>query len=754
MTVAILIGLWITDELSFNTYFRNHSRLAQVMINQTHEGIIYTGGTISVPMADPLRTQHGDNFEAVSLVSFNNDYLLAFEGKKLTGSGVWVEPDFPEMFTLKMLHGKREAMSDPSTVILSQSLALALYGEENPVGKALRIDNDLDMTVGGVYEALPHNTTFFSTQILLPWSHKANFRNRVTNWLNHNSRLFVQLAEHAQIDLVNESVKDIPADHIEDWKEEIMLHPMDKLHLYNEFQNGKATGGKIQFVVLFAIIGGFVLLLACINFMNLSTARSEKRSREVGIRKTVGSARGQLIFQFLVESLMVAFIALVISLLLAQLSIPFFNILADKKIYIPWEMPSFWFLMVGFAILIGVMSGFYPAFYLSSFRPVKALKESSGTGLRPALFRKVLVVIQFTVSISLIVGTIVIFRQIQYAKDRPAGYTRSGLISVFINTPELRRKADVIRHDLLISGAVDNVALSSQSAAHFNNNNSVEWRGKAPELIIFFRNVNVTAEFGKTIGWTIKNGRDFSEKFTNDSASVIVNETAVEVMGFDDPIGETVSYNDEDFKIVGVVGDMITQSPYEPTEPAIFFMKGFTGVFTIRINPDITESDALGKVARVFKRYNPDAPFDFSYVDEVYNRKFSNEKHLGDLAGLFTLLAIFISLLGLVGLSSFVAEQRTREISIRKVLGASVTGVWKMLSKSFLILVTISVLVATPIAYFILNNWLLQYAYRTEISWWIFLIAGFAGLFLTLLTVSYHALKAANTNPVNTLRSG
>ena len=754
MTVATLIGLWISNELSFNSYFKNHSHLAQVMLNQTDEGIIYTGGTIAAPVADPLRTQHGDSFESVSLVSFNNSYLLAFGEKKLSARGMWVEPVFTEMFTLTMLQGSREALLDPSTVLLSQSLALALFGDDNPVNRTLRIDNDLNMTVGGVYEDFPHNTTFFSTKMLLPWANSANFINSVTNWRNHNCRLFVQLVDNTRIDAVNENIKSLPTPHIKEWKEEIMLHPLDKLHLYNEFENGKAVNGRIQFVILFGIIGGFVLLLACINFMNLSTARSEKRSREVGIRKAVGSARRQLINQFLVESVMVAGIALVFSMLLTQLSLPFFNILADKQISIPWGNAGFWLLILGFAILSGGISGCYPAFYLSSFRPVRALKGSFKAGYQAIISRKVLVVIQFTVSITLIIGTLVVFRQIQFAQDRPAGYTRSGLISVSVNTPELRNHSEAIRNDLLQSGAVDNVAMSSQSAAHFSNNTSIEWRGKDPGFIIFFRNVNVTPDFGKTIGWTIKEGRDFSRAFATDSGSVVLNETAIQIMGLKNPLEETVKYRGEDFKIVGIVKDMVTQSPYEPIEPTIFFMEGFLGVFTIRINSNLPVRDALSKIEQVFKKYNPDSPFNFSYVNQTFNRKLSNEKHIGNLAGLFTLLAIFISLLGLIGLASFVAEQRTKEISIRKVLGATVLNLWQMLSKDFLILVTLSGLIAVPIAYYFLRDWLQQYAYRTEISWWIFALAGLGGLLLTLLTVSFQAIKAAMANPVKSLRSG
>jgi putative ABC transport system permease protein len=753
IAVALLIGLWIWDEVSFDSYFQNRDRLARVMLNQSSKGETYTGGTIAMPLGDALRTNYTNEFSAVSLTSWNNDHVLTVGDKKLSGPGMWVQRDFPEMFTLEMLAGNRDALKDPSTVMLSASLAKALFGDTDPLNKTIMIDNKLDMNVGGVYEDLPHNTTFYNTALLLPWDNQANWMNTQTDWMNHCGQLYVQLQDHVDLEMASEKIKSLPTPYVKEWKEEVMLYPISKLHLHNEFKNAKAVGGRIEFVLLFGTIGLFVLLLACINFMNLSTARSEKRAKEVGIRKTVGSLRGQLIGQFLSESIVMACLAFMLSLLLVQVSLPFFNTLADKQISIAWNNPVFWMLALSFTLFTGIISGSYPAFYLSSFKPVKVLKGVFRPGRFALLPRKVLVVIQFTVSVTLIIATIIVFRQIQYAKDRPAGYSRNGLITVNINTDDLASHYDVVRNELLQSGAVENIARSSLSAAHFGNNTVVEWEGKDPELVVFFRYVTITTDFGKTIGWTIKEGRDLSSEIASDSAAVLLNERAATLTGFKNPVGEKVTYKGASYVIAGIVNDMVTQSPYEPIEPAIFFLDGWLGVITMRINPAVPVGEALAKIEPVFRKYNPGSPFEFKFVDEEFGRKFSDEERFGNLASFFTILAIFISCLGLFGLSSFVAEQRTKEIGIRKVLGASIADLWKMLSKDFVMLIIISLFIAAPIAYYFMKDWLEHYTYRTEISWWIFVLAGTGLMLITLLTVSYQAVKAAVANPVRSLRS-
>lgn len=752
MAVALLIGLWIWDEVSFDSYYKNHSRLAQVMVNQTYKGETYTAESVSMPLGDAVRNQYTDDFKHTSLASWNSNHIIKSGDKKLSGEGMWVQGDFPAMFTLAMIFGERTALKDRSSILLSQSLAKALFGNDDPMGKTVRIDDKFEMTVGGVFENLPANTSFSETNLLLPWDNKENRLNAQKDWSNHCGQLFIELADKADFNKTNAKIKSLPTQHIRDWKEEALLQPIDKLHLYNEFENGRAAGGRIQFVWLFGIIGVFVLLLACINFMNLSTSKSEKRAKEVGIRKVMGSLRGQLIWQFLSESVIMALLSFILAITLVQLSLPFFNDLADKQMHITWESPAFWILATGFTLFTGIVAGSYPAFFLSSFRPIKVLKGTFIEGRFASLPRKILVVVQFTVSIVLIIGTVVVFRQIQYAKDRPVGYTRKGLITVPL-TQGLVGHYNVIRNELLQTGAVDNMAESSQPATYFNNNNSIEWKGKDPGTVVFFRNVNVTPDFGKTIGWKIKEGRDFSIDFGTDSGSVILNEAGAKITRLEKPIGETIKYDGKTYTIVGIAKDMITQSPYEPPEPSIFFCEGWMGVVTLRIKATAKIREALAKIEPIFKKYDPESPFEFKFIDNEYAKKFSNEQRIGNLASVFAILAVFISCLGLLGLASFVAEQRTKEIGIRKVLGATVFNLWKMMSQDFVMLVIISCVIAIPIARYFLEEWLQRFDYRTAISWNVFAQVGIGALIITLLTVSFHAIKAAITTPVKSLRA-
>jgi hypothetical protein len=427
--------------------------------------------------------------------------------------------------------------------------------------------------------------------------------------------------------------------------------------------------------------------------------------------------------------------------------------MAGKAIVFPWGRGMFWMLTVGFTLFTAILSGSYPAFYLSSFKPVSVLKGAFVAGRFSALPRRVLVVLQFTVSIALIIGTLVVFQQIKFAKERPTGYNRSGLIDVSMNTPALHEHFEAIRHELLQTGAVAEVARASQSPAEFRNNVSIDWSGRDPENVIFFYNVSVTPEFGKTVGWKIIEGREFLRGSPADSSGVIVNEKAVAVMGMKSPVGENIVLQGTTFKIIGVVNDMVTRSPYEPIEPAIFFLRGWFQVITIRLDAAMSVQDALAKVEPVFKKYDPSAPFDYSFVDQSYGAKFSAEERVGKLASIFSGLAIFISCLGLFGLSSFVAERRTKEIGIRKVLGASIINLWQLLSKEFVVLVVISWGVAIPLAFYYMNDWLQQFQYRVTLSWAVFVFAAFGAMVLTLVTVSYQAIKASLARPVESLRS-
>jgi putative ABC transport system permease protein len=755
MAVAMLIGLWIWDELSFDHYHSNHDKLARIMATQTFSGETATGPTTTVPVEKELRTKYAGDFKRLSL-TWNSTNILAAGDKKISRPGLWAQPDLPEMLTLKMNKGSRNAFKDPSSIMLSQSVATALFGNDDPVNKTVRVDNKTDMKVAGVYDDLPRNTTLYGTKFLLPWDNKANWWNtQVDAWSNHGCQLIVEVNDGVAFNKASDKIKKITQEHGYVGSNELLsLHPMNNWHLYSEFKNGKEVGGRIQFVWLFGIVGGFVLLLACINFMNLSTARSEKRAKEVGIRKTIGSMRTQLIGQFLSESLLISFLALLFALSMAQLSISFFNGIADKNMSIPWTTPLFWLMTIGFACITGIISGSYPAFYLSAFEPVKVLKGTFRVGHFAALPRKVLVVVQFTVSIALIIGTIIVYRQVQFAKSRPVGYAREGLISVVMNTPEIYGHYDAMRNDLVQTGAVEDMAESNSSVTQiWSNNNGLNWEGKDPNSDPLFGTIAVTHDFGKTVGWKITEGRDFSRNF-NDTGAFILNEAAVKVTGMKNPIGKKMKWLDKDHVIVGVIKDMVMESPFKPTIPTVFHLSpDWVSLITVKIKTGIPLREAVVKIEPVFKKYNPASPFEFKFIDEEYAQKFSDEERIGNLATFFAILAIFISCLGLFGLTSFIAEQRTKEIGIRKVLGASVINLWRMLSKDFVFLVVLSCFIAIPIAYYFLNEWLQNYDYRAKISWWIFVAAGMGALVITLLTVSFQAIKAAIANPVKSLRT-
>jgi putative ABC transport system permease protein len=755
MAIALVIGLWISDELSFDHYHTRHSRIAQGMVIQSMRGETYVGDVVSMPMGQALRTQYKDLFTRTALTYGGNDHLIGYGDKKLTVPAIWAQKELPEIFTFHMLKGAIKAADDPSTALISRSLATALFGNDNPINKDIEINNSLHMRVGGVYDDLPRNTTFAGVKLVMPWYNKENtYRNTNTKWDDHNGRLYVEMNDGITAEQATSRIRKLPTPNITGWKEECMVYPLDKAHLYNEFKQGKTAGGRIQFVWLFGIIGSFVLLLACINFMNLSTARSEKRAKEVGIRKTMGSLKRQLIAQFLSESILVAFLAFILSITLTQLSLPFFNAVAAKEMVLPWGKIFFWLMALGFVLFTGILAGSYPAFYLSRFDPIQVLKGTFRAGRSASMPRKVLVVLQFTVSLTLIIGTVIVFRQIGFAKDRPVGYTREGLVFVNMNTPGLTDHYDAIRQDLLQQGLVENVTASSMKPTGFNNNNGLDWRGKRPDQgSVWFRNVNVDWDFGKTVGWHVLQGRDFSHAFTTDSSSMILNEAAAKVIGIPNPIGETMKFFGKNYKVVGVVNDMVTNSPYDKIEAAIFLGDGYHSYIIARIRQGLATSQAIAGMESVFKKYNPGNPFVYNFIDEDYTHKFESEVRIGHLSTVFTSLAIFISCIGLFGLASFVAEQRTKEIGVRKVLGAGVLTLWGLLSKDFMKLVVLSFCISMPLAYFAMNKWLQGYEYHTAISWWIFAASGLGILMVTLLTVSFQSLKAANMNPSKSLRA-
>ena len=759
MAVAMLIGLWTWDELSYNKSFPNYDQIAQVMQNQTYNGVVGTQPHNPMPLGNALRTQFGPSFKYVVMSSATFPTILSVGDKKFTKDGRYIESDAPDMLSLHMIHGARTSLKDPNSILLSRSVAQAFFGDQDPIGKALKINNSTDVKVAGVYTDFPENSTFNDVLFLAPWDIIARDTKNKDDWDANQFMTYVQLADKANSDQVSARIKDIKMKQVpqesKSYKPEMFLFPMARWHLYSDFKNGVSAGGRIQYVWLFGLIGVFVLLLACINFMNLSTARSEKRAKEVGLRKAVGSLRTQLVIQFFTESLLVVGVAFVLSIGLVVLLLAPFNGLAGKQLAIVWGSPYFWLCSMGFILLTGLLAGSYPALYLSSFQPIKVLKGVFRVGRLAAIPRKVLVVVQFTVSVTLIIGTLIVYRQIQYVQSRPIGYERNGLIIVQTPAPTLHAHFDAIRAELKQTGAIDEMAEShSPMTDLFLALADFDWPGKDPNLQASIGVIQVTHSYGKTVDWQLKQGRDFSRAITSDSSGIVLNESVVKLMGLQQPLGKIIKLRTLSLRVIGVIKDMVMESPYEPVRPSVYLINDRKGNFAIlKLASQISSHEALAKIEATLKKYDPESPFDFKFVDQEYARKFDDEVRIGTLALVFTGLAILISCLGLFGLASFVAEQRTKEIGVRKVLGASVLNVWGLLSKEFVVLVSIAFGTATPIAYYFLSNWLQQYSYRSEISWWIFAASGVGALAITLLTVSYQSVKAALLNPVKSLRS-
>lgn len=763
MAVAMLIGLWVHDELTFDKYHKNYDRISQVMQHANFNGNWETQVANPALMGPEIKSKYGSDFKYVVQASWEGGHLLSIGDKHISKDGIYFEADAPDMLTLNMLKGTRAGLKDPYSIMLSASAAESIFGKDDPINKTLKLDRSVDVKVTGVYEDLPDNTSFRGIKIMLPWElwliQNQWAKEMKEPWGSNFSQTFAQIADNADLDKVSAKIKNVKLNNVGDEEKKyqwaVFLQPMSKWNLYNEFKNGKNTGGNIRYVWLFGIIGVFVLILACINFMNLATARSEKRAKEVGIRKTVGSLRWQLIKQFFAESYVVVLLSFMLSLILVILLLPLFNEVAGKKIEVPWSNPVFWLSNLVFILITGLLAGSYPALYLSSFQPLKVLKGTFRVGRFASIPRKILVVTQFTVSVMLIIGTIIIYQQIQYAKDRPIGYVRNGLINLGMEK-EIREHYEVVRTELINSGAIEEMAASNSPLTQvWNTNGGFDWEGKDPNLAVDFPNNRVSYEFGKAVNWKIKEGRDFSRDFATDSMAFVINESAAKFLNLKEPVGKILKWNDRPFTIVGIVNDIMQESPFYPVRPTLYHIGKYENMYNLilRLNPRQNAKQSLSKIEQVWKKYTPTVPFDYQFVDEAFGNKFRAEERIGKLSSYFAILAIFISCLGLFGMASFVAEQRTKEIGIRKVLGASIVGLWRLLSTEFVILVILSCIIAAPIAYYYLNNWLTNYDYRITIGWQVFVLAAVAALAITLITVSFQAIKAAIANPVKSLRT-
>ncbi|WP_375587604.1 ABC transporter permease [Flagellimonas aurea] len=768
MAVTLIIGLWVQDELSYNDYNTKKDKIAQIFQSQTFNGETGTGPAIPRPLEKAFRDGYMDNFEYLVMSSWTTSQYLKYKETSISREGNFMQREAPEILDIKILKGERDGVREINSIMLNESTAKALFGDEEPIGKVIEVNSQYDMMVTAVYEDLPFNASFNDTEFIMPWDKYVSVNEWIKNaedqWGNNSFQMFVQIADNTTMESVTSKILEVKQKLNENSREfnaQLFLFPMEDWHLRSSFENGKQAGGRIKYVWLFGIIGGFVLLLACINFMNLSTARSEKRAKEVGIRKSIGSQRSQLINQFLGESFLVVSFAFAIAVLIVVASLNGFNNLARKEISFPWGSLAFWGVSLVFITVTALLAGSYPALYLSSFRPVDVLKGTFKAGKHSGLPRKILVVVQFTVSVAFIIGTVIVMQQINYAKNRPIGYDKEGLVQIPTMSQDFTGKFELMRDEFINSGAVVEMSTSSAPTTNiWSNRSGFVWEGKPEGFQEDLAWTEVSPEYAKSLNLKIVEGRDFSREFPSDSNAVLINETAVKYMGLKNPIGKFIKDDDEEdpsppLKIIGVVQDMIAQSPYEPVKQGmyVFDKYGNASYYNMRLNPSQSASQNIAVIERVFKEHFPNIPFQYDFVDEEYAEKFASEERIGTLSGIFTALAILISCLGLFGLTSFVAEQRTKEIGVRKVLGASVFNVWNMLSKDFLKLVIISCFIAVPIAYYVMNGWLQEYPYRVILKWWIFGLAMLGALAVTVLTVSFQAIRAAKSNPVKSLRT-
>ena len=756
MASAILILLWIKNEVSYDQFHEKKQRIYEAWNRAHFSGKLQCWSTTPKVLARTLEKDLPE-VEHSARVNWGSNFLFSIGEKRLTVQGNIVDSNFLQVFSFPMVKGNSKlALMDMHNIVLTENLAKKLFGEEEPMGKIIKIDNKENFTVTGIAKDLPNNTRF-KFEYLIPWAYLRSQGNDDTYWGNNSTKTYVLLKQNASFASANEKIRKLKVryDSTEDKRWEMFLYPMSKWRLYSRFKDGYEYGGRIEFVRMFAIIAVFILLIACINFMNLSTARSEKRAREVGIRKVVGAQKGALIGQFIGESILLAFLAGIIAVGIVQLSLPGFNRLTDKKLFIDFASAGNWLFALGFIILTGIIAGSYPAFYLSSFQPVRVLKGLFRSNKALVTPRKVLVVLQFTFAIILIISTIIVRNQINYARNHDAGYDRNNLVYHFL-TGDLEKKYDLVKNELLSSGAASYVSKTSAPMTQgWSDTWGIEWTGKDPNDKTDFDIYNADEDLVKTTGLQLVKGRDFNLKqFPTDSTAVILNESAVKAMNFKDPLGQVIKNNDISWHVVGVIKDFILQSPYSPLKPMIIQGgKGWFNVMHIKLNAANSTSQNLAKAEKIFKKYNPEYPFEYKFIDEEYASKFEDEKRTGTLTALFAGLTIFISCLGLFGLAAYMAQNRIKEIGIRKVLGASVTNITTLLSKDFLKLVIISLVLASPIAGYLMYKWLQDYPYRVQIQWWVFVFAGIAAITIALVTVSFQAIRAATANPVKNLRT-
>lgn len=759
MAACLLILLWVQNQRSYDQFHENLNRLYVVNNRNSHDGVKNAWAWTPNIMAPTLKKDYPEVEDAVRYHD-SDPFLLSVGEKKLLQTGSFADPGFLSLFSFPLMEGHKEkALEGINTIVLTENLAHSLFGEENPLGKTVKMDSTEHLTVSGVLKNLPNNTEF-SFDFLLPWKMREKLGWTDSAWSNNNNATFVMLKPGASQLAFDQKINKITTNHIPGdplYKNmEVFTHPFKKKWLYSKQENGLYVGGRIDLVRMFTIIAAFILVIACINFMNLSTARSESRAKEVGIRKVVGAGKKGLIAQFIGESILLSALAFVTAIGMVIISLPAFGNLVDQSLRLPWDNPFFWLFSLAFVLLSGLLAGSYPAFYLSSYNPVKVLKglfKSSVSSVSP---RKVLVVVQFAFTVILIISTFIVMQQIKHGQSRTKGYDSNNLVFVSMNG-SIDKNYLLIRNELLSKGAAISVTKSMNPITQrYSDSWGFSWTGSNDEdkKTDFVRQAS-DADFVKTMGSRLVMGRDIDiYHYPGDSNAVLLNETALNMMHLKDPLSTILKADDNEWRIVGVVKDFVYESPYTKVQQTIVFgPKAWFNTLHFRLNPQHSIQENLEIVMSIFKKYNPDYPFEYRFADAEYARKFKEEQKTGTMAGLFASMAIFISCLGLFALSTYMAETRIKEIGIRKVLGASVMNVTTLLSKDFLKLVMISCLLASPVAWLVMSNWLKNYEYRISIGWPVFAGTILLVMVIALATISFQAIKAAVSNPVKALRS-
>lgn len=756
MAVSFMLLIYVYNEFTFDKFHTNNARLYQVFKNQSGNGEIKTKAYTPQRLAGVLLKDFPE-VQSVGRINEAKDYLISYHNKGVKLNTVAVDPTLLQMFSFDFAGGnKTSALSDPSSIILTASSAKAIFGDTDAIGKTVQFDQ-YPLKVTAVIVDHPRNSSF-TFKAIIPWAAFLAQQPwlKDENWDNYSYFTYVLLKQNASAEAVNAKIANIIGQHFPPDKDvKLFMYPYSRLHLYAEFKNGVNAGGSISYVQLFLFLAIGILLIACINFMNLSTARSEKRAREVGIRKAMGAQRAALIRQLMGESLLMTMLAFILALLICIILLPVFSNLIQIPLAFPYTNAWAWCIALGVTFATGFVAGSYPALFLSSFNPVKVLKSqliASQTTVRP---RQVLVVVQFTFAICLIISSIFVYRQITYIAERPVGYNRSGLIEMPLDGA-MFSDFESFRSDAITAGAITEAAVISEpinsvTGASWKN----IWPGQLPgEDKIPIDCIAATYHFIDTYQLKIMQGRDFSRSVKTDSTAIILNQAAVKLMRIINPVGQTIKWMGADRKVVGVVKDFVWGNPYEPVKPTIIgFMKDWVGNIGLRLNPNMPASKSLSMLASIYKKHNPAYPFEYKFTDESFETKFRTEKLLGTMSVLFTCLAIIISCLGLFGLASFSAERRRREISIRKVLGASVANLWLKLSQEFVQLVLLSFIIGSAISLYSVSRWLGQYTYHTAINVWVFGATLVLSLAVCLLAVSWQAIKAAWVNPVKNLKS-